>query len=265
MTLARARHYLLVYREFVATSLAEATSYRTHFVLLIAMQLGFYATSLASVDFLCDHVASVGIWNREQFLFFVAYMLAVDELHMAFISESFWVLGDSIRRGQLDYDLLRPLPFHFVVFFRHVRPASLLLLPVSWAMLGWYGWKAALPVHAWALLPFLLLLSFALVVAFEVLVAAAMFWTVEGTGINFLRMQFQTLSRWPDFIYAPGPRRLFTFVLPILLVGNAPVRFLFDPRDTALLAFMVPALAGLVLANRLAWGAALARYDSASS
>jgi ABC-2 type transport system permease protein len=65
----RLGHYLRVYREFLATCFAEATSYRAHFVLLILMELVFYATSLASVDMLYLHVERVGVWNRPQFLF----------------------------------------------------------------------------------------------------------------------------------------------------------------------------------------------------
>lgn len=261
----RLRHYARVYREFVATCFAESMSYRAHFVLLIVMELIFYATSLASVDLLYLHVSRVGLWNRAQFMFFVAYMLSVDQLHMTFVSEGFWTLAENIRTGQLDYDLLRPLSLHFTVFFRHVRPASLLLLPVTWGLVIHYGRAAGLPGWGWVALPCLQALSFAVLVAFEVLLATTMFVTVEGTGINFLRMQLQTVSRWPDFVYSPWPRRLFTFVVPVLVVGNAPVRWLFDLRDSSLLLLLFPILGGLVVANRLAWRRALAGYSSASS
>lgn len=259
------RHYGGVYRQFLATSVTQATSFRAHFVLLLVMELIFYATTLASIDILYDHVSHVGVWNREQFLFFVSYMLALDQLHMTFVSEGFWRLSLKIRQGDLDFDLLKPLSLFFTVFFRYVRAGTFLLLPVTWALVAWYGVAAGLPGWAWLALPPLLLLSFALLVALEVLLATAMFVTVDGTGINFLRMQFQTLSRWPDFVYSPWPRRVFTFLVPVLAIGNAPVRFLFDPRDSLLLLALVPMLGIVLAANAWLWRRALDGYSSASS
>ncbi len=261
----RFQHYLRVYREFVATSLAEATSFRAHFMFVMGMQLIFYATSLASVDFLFAHVSNVGIWNREQFLFFVAYMLAIDELHMTVISDGFWNLSHNIRTGLLDFDLLRPLNLLFTIFFRQLRPASLFLMPVSWGLVIYFGIQAKLAWWAWILIPPLLVVSLAVLAALEILISASMFFTVDGLGVNFLRMQFQTMSRWPDFIYAVTARRILTFVLPILLVGNAPVRFLFDPNDSALLLLMIPILLVLLGLNSLVWRFALKHYHSASS
>lgn len=261
----RLLHYLRVYREFLVTSFVEATSYRAHFVLLVFMELVFYAISLASVDIVFQHVARVGVWNREQFLFFVSFMLSVDQLHMTFVSSGFWELSEKIRTGGLDYDLLRPLNLLFTVFFRHLRAACVLVLPVSWGLLAYFGYQAGLRLWGWLLLPFLLLLSFALMCAIEFLISTIMFFTVAGTGLNFMRMQLQELARWPDFIYAAGPRRLFTFGIPVLLIGSAPVRFLFDPAESLLLLALPVTLAVLVVANHFAWRFALRRYHSASS
>jgi ABC-2 type transport system permease protein len=258
-------HYLKVYREFVFTSFAEAMTYRVHFVLLVLMELFFYAISLASVDILFDHVARVGVWNREQFLFFVCFMLSVDQLHMTFVSTGFWELSEKIRTGGLDYDLLRPLNLLFTVFFRHLRPACLLVLPVSWMLLIYFGIQARLPLWGWVILPGLILLSFLTMCAVEILLATGMFLTVEGNGLNFLRMQLQEVSRWPDFIYSTGPRRFFTFLVPVLMIGSAPVKALFDPSDTLLLLWMPVLLVGLLLANKLLWRWALRGYESASS
>ncbi len=257
--------FVEVYREFVATNFAEAMTYRVHFVLVIVMELLFYVTTLGTIDLIYGQVDTIGVWNREQFLFFASYMLAVDQLHMTLVSGGFWILSENIRTGALDWDLLRPLPFWFTAFFRWVRPGSLVLLPVAWGLVIWTGLAAGLAWWAWLVLPFLLALSFTLLVAFEVLLATLMFVTVEGTGINFLRMQFQTLSRWPDFVFAPWPRRLFSFVLPVLLVGSAPVRILFDPADSLLLLGLFPLLGAILVLNGIAWRAALASYSSASS
>lgn len=259
------RRYALVYREFLSTCLSEATSYRAHFLLLIGMELVFWATTLATIDFLYAHVERVGIWNRPQFLFFTCFALTVNHLHMTFVSEGFWIFGENLKKGDLDYDLLKPLHLFLTVFFRRSRPACMLLLPVPWIAMTYFGLQAGLPLWAWVVLPGLVLASFLLMVSFEILLASSMFVTLDGTGINFLRMQLQSVSRWPDFIYAELPRRFFSFVLPVLLISNAPVRFLFDPTDSLGLLLLLPLTGILFWIDDRVWRWFLARYQSASS
>ena len=105
------RRYFRLYQMFISTCFTEATSYRVHFILMIILDLIFYATSLLTVDFLYDHVQSIGGWSRDQFLFFVAITLMIDQVHMCFVSMNFWMLSDHIRTGYLDFILLRPPAF----------------------------------------------------------------------------------------------------------------------------------------------------------
>jgi ABC-2 type transport system permease protein len=92
-----------------------------------------------------------------------------------------------------------------------------------------------------------------------------MFWTVEAMGINFLRIQVQSLSRWPEFIYRGFANRLFTVGFPILLVGSAPVYFLLDHGRWLWVLAAVGALLvtwGLI---GVFWQKGLKAYESASS
>lgn len=259
------KKYTGIYRGFVNTCFAEATSFRLHFVLLIFMDLFFYLSTLATVDFIFDYVPRIGPWNREQFLFFMSFMLAIDQLHMTFISEGFWSFSFELRTGNLDFHLLRPAGTIFAVFFRHIRPGSMMLIVVPWAFMIYYGLQLELPTLSWALLPVLLLAGLTLLVSFEIFLTMFMFWTIEVYGINFLRIQFQQLSRWPDFAYKPWPRRIFTFILPVLLIGTPPASALMATGPWYHLIYM--GIATLVLwglINRL-WHIGLRSYESASS
>ena len=86
------KKYTSVYREYINHAFAEALSYRAHFVLLIIMDLLFYASLIFSVDFIFDHIDHLGPWERSEFLFFISFMLAIDHIHMTLVSESFWTL-----------------------------------------------------------------------------------------------------------------------------------------------------------------------------
>jgi ABC-2 type transport system permease protein len=259
------RKYLGIYREFIATSFSEATSYRLHFILLILMDLVFYATVLATVSFIYDHVEMIGPWDRARLMFFMSFMLAVDHLHMTFVSESFWVLSHKIKSGELDFDILKPVNSIFNIFFRHIRPSSLCNIFVTTGLLIYYGRQVPLEPWNWIALPILVVLAFLLLSFIEFIVATSMFWVTEGLGINFLRMQMQQLARWPDFVYASLSRKVLTVGLPLLLIGSAPVRFLFDASQWVYMLGMLLAIVVCLWVLSRMWKAGLARYDSASS
>lgn len=259
------RHYWGIYKHFIATNIAEASSYRAHFVLLIFMDLLFYFSTFASIDFIFNHVTAVGLWSRPEFMFFVAFLLTVDHIHMSLVSENFWMFSAAIRLGTLDFDLLKPVSLFFISFFRHIRSASLINTVIIWPTLVYFGVEAGLTAWQWVMLPLLILLALTLFVSLDVLMCALMFWIVESMGINFLRIQIQQVARWPDFIYRGIIRRFFLFFFPVLLIGNAPVRFLFNWNDWTYLAGLGAAILICWMLIRVAFKVGLHRYESASS
>lgn len=258
-------HYWSVYLRFLSTCFAAASTYRLHFVLLIIMDQLFYFSMLGSVDFLYLHVPRIGPWTRDHFMFFVAFILAVDHLHMSFVSESFWEFAYDLRTGRLDFVLLRPLNTLFSVFARQIRPATLVNFVTPWGFLIYFGRRLGLDQEGWLLLPLMVLLALALLTSIEILISMVMFWTVEAMGINFLRIQIQSVSRWPEFIYRGLARRVFTFVLPILLVASAPVYFLIDHSRWMWVVGAIVAMGGTWLLIGISWRLGLRAYESASS
>ncbi|MFW7379135.1 MAG: ABC transporter permease [Oligoflexus sp.] len=259
------KKYASVYQEFIQHSFSEAMSYRLHFILLIVMDLLFYFSLLGSVEFIFQHVETIGPWGRSEFMFFTAFMIAIDHLHMTFISESFWNLSTDIRTGKLDFVLLKPIASLFQIFFRYIRPGTLLNFFVPWGFLIYFGLELELNALAWFSLPFLVLLGLALLVSVEILISMSMFWTIESFGINFLRMQMQQLSRWPDFIYRFYARKFFSLVIPVLLIGSAPVKFLLDQSQWQLMLLMLGLTTASWLLTGFLWKRGLRFYESASS
>lgn len=259
------KNYLQVYKKFFETSLAEASSFRTSFFLIMLMDLIFYFTSLSSVSFIYDHVSTIGPWNKQQLLFFITFMLAMDHLHMTIVSENFWELSVKIRTGTLDFDILRPLSSLFSVFFRYVRTSSMFNTPFVWGMLIYFGYQVKLNFYQWILVPPFIILGFVLFVMIEMCISVAAFWTIEGWGINFLRMQFQHLARWPHFIYSYFPRKILTILLPVLLVGSGPVSFIYNLNEYQLLLGLIGHIFVFAILLRFLWSLGLRKYDSPSS
>jgi ABC-2 type transport system permease protein len=259
------RHYAGIYREYVNNCFAAALTYRIHFVLLVVMDLIFYLTILGSVSFLFEHLQRIGPWGRTEFMFFMAFMIAVEHLHMTFISENFWEFSYDIRMGRLDFILLKPVGALFIIFFRAMRPGTLINVFFPWGCLIYYGQQLGLSLWQWLLLLPLVLLALAFLTSVEILLSMSMFWIVESMGINFMRMQLQQVSRWPDFVYGYFAQKFFSWAIPVLLVGSAPVRFLLNPQDFGGLIQMFVLMGLAWMLTALLWRKGLASYESASS
>ena len=234
-------------------------------MLVMIMDLLFYGITLLSVELIYQHVDQIGPWDRNQFLFFIAFMLTIDHLHMALVSENFWNFSAQIRLGTLDFELLKPINTLFICFFRYVRLETIMITPAPWAALIYFGIQTELSLSSWILLPFLVIFSLVFLVSLEILMSMTMFITVESFALNFLRMQLQQLARWPYFIYQGLIRKLFTFLIPVLAVGSGPVFFLFNKNDFGLLIWGIVVTLLLWLAIGVSWRWALRRYESASS
>ena len=259
------KHYLDVYKEFISTNFSVSLSFRTSFTLLVLMDIFFYLSTLLTIEFIFQHISSLGPWNKEQLMFFISFMLVIDNLHMVILSESFWVLSHQIKTGDIDFILLKPIHSIFAIFFRYPRPSSILNTFLTLGVLFFYGSKLSLDVMSWILLPFLALMSFSLLAILEIIISTSMFWMQEGLGINFLRMQMQQLSRWPDYIYSKMARKALLISFPILLVGSAPVHFLLDHSEWEYLIGVLLANVIFFIVMVTLWKMALIRYESASS
>lgn len=263
--LSRIKHYLSVYQSFASTSFSEAMSFRAHFVLLVLMDLIFYISQLWTIDIVFDNIERIGTWEREQLLFFAAVMLAINQLTMTLVSENYWRFPLSIRTGTFDFSLIKPINTVFLTFFRIVRPGSLLNAGFTLPAVVYFGLQVGLSPLDWALLPLLIILGFLLQNSIEMLISCAMFWMIDGTGVNFIRVEFQQLARWPDFVYPRLLRGFLIWMVPVLLIGSAPVRFLFDKTDYFPLLGLLGAIPIFWALIALFWQLGLKAYESASS
>ena len=260
------RQYLKVYGQFFATSLSESMSFRLNFIFITLFDMVLFGTALGGVEIIYQSIDQIGSWTKHEFQFFLVFVMLVEYIHMTFASPNFWNFSHIMTKGELDLVLLKPMSSLFSVFFRSSRVET---IPSAFVVLGfliYYGFQIPLGGLSWFLLPVFVIASFIFLVTFEILIMCAAFWLVESFGLNFIRIQFQSLARWPEFIYGQFLRRTLTYVLPVLVFGNVPVKILLDPFQVLPWGFLFVGLQVLILIMiQVLWRAGLRRYESASS
>ena len=254
--------YVFLYREFFKTSLSRELSFRSNFLIQSLMNISFIAMYFFTSLFLFNHIEHIGPWNKTEFLFFIAFVFAVDQTHYLFFSFNFWEFSEDVLLGTLDFHLLKPFHSLFTVLFRTAAIPGIFTICVSYSLLIYFGILSDLNLLTWLSLPFCILLSVLFLLGIEVLISLLNFFTVEGMGINQLRLQVQHFCRWPDFIYK-NPGRVW--LLPFLIINSIPVRWIFDFSYWSWMAWMFCGLIFLWSLVFFLWPKALSCYESPSS
>jgi len=254
--------YLSLYKEFFKTILSEELSFRANFIFQSFMNVSFISAFFFTSIFIFDHIEHIGLWNKEEFLLFLSFVFAVDQTHYFLFSMNFWEFSEEIRLGRLDFHLLKPPHSLFIILLRNIAVPGIFTMLLTYSMVAYFGIQVHLSLWAWLSLPFCLVLSLSLLLGIEVLVSLLNFFTIEGIGINQIRLQIQQLCQWPDFIYK-NPIRLWLF--PFLAITSVPIRWVLNISYWNWLTVMC--IGSILLWSLIffLWPKALHFYESPSS
>ena len=184
------------------------------------------------------------------------------------VNPSLAAVVEHIRKGTLDFVLLKPADAQFLVSTQKFAPwrvadalSGVAMFAVAFRRLG--RWPS--PAHAAAAL---LLLACAALILYSVwiLVVSAAFFVVKVDNLSYLFVSIFDAARWPADVFRGILRVVFTFVVPLALMTTFPARALlgkgFGARDV--LAALAGAVAFAAFA-RVVWLRSIGRYTSASS
>lgn len=257
------KKYLQVYIEFFKTSLVQDLSFRANFLLHCLMNICFMAVYFFTSFFIFNHVEQIGLWKKEEFLFFISFALLVDQIHFFMLSFNFWIFSDHIRTGYFDFVLLKPISSIFFTFFNRIAIPGVFTILAALSSVIYFGSRLDLSLGVWISLPLCLFSSLALLLGIEVIISLLNFFTIQGFGVNQFRLQVQQLTRWPDFIYKNPARFL---LVPFLAITSVPVRWILNFNYWFWFVLMlIGAFLGWFLIISWLWPRALKLYESASS
>jgi len=209
-----------------------------------------------------NHIENIGLWKKEEYLFFLSFVFSVTETYYLFFSFNFWQFSEDIRLGNLDFILLKPVHSLFITRCRVMAIAGIVTILLTYTLMIYFGSQLKFSFLTWCSIPFCLLLSILLLLGIENLISLLNFFTIEGYSINEARIQIQHAMRWPDAIYK-NPIRFF--ILPILTVTSIPVRWVLDIQYWNWLIIMLIGTFIIWSLVLLLWPKCLDFYESSSS
>jgi ABC-2 type transport system permease protein len=259
--------YLRLLGVQLRASTATAMQYRVEF--LVEGALALFWTGWALVPLLVVFAGRKGVagWTFEEALVVMGWFTLVKGILEGAVNPSLAAVVEHIRKGTLDFVLLKPADAQFLVSTARFEPwrvvdlaAGVAIFAVAFDRMG--RWPGPGEVAA-----SLVLLACATLILYSlwILVVSAAFYVVKIDNLSFLFVSIYDAARWPIDVFRGALRFAFTFVVPLALMTTYPALALLGRID--LLRAGQALLGAIVFAAfaRFVWTRSIARYTSASS
>jgi ABC-2 type transport system permease protein len=257
--------YLRLLAIQVRASLLLGMQYRMDFLLDGLVEAFWMVTALVPLLVVFRMRNTIAGWNFGEALLVMGWFTFLEGVLEGAINPSLVTVVDHIRKGTLDFVLLKPADAQFLVSTARFQPwrginvitAALIFAwgfhrIGRWPTLGAVGLAAAMTTAAISVLYSLWILT-----------VSGAFYVVRVDNLTHLFSAIFDAGRWPISVFRGVARIIFTFVIPLALMTTYPAQALLG---TLPLATRVATFAGAIVlfgAARAVWTASIARYTSA--
>jgi ABC-2 type transport system permease protein len=259
-------HYLRLWRRFYIMAFVRATEYRFNFVVSVLEGLAQLGLAVASLLLLYQFVPSVSGWSQSETLMLAGIFRAAESVIALQLAPNIPAISGYVRRGDLDFILLRPVGSQFLVSLRWIWPSEVVNALCGLALAVGAGAAAGVrwDVGALALAAAFALCGLATLYAIWFASAALSLWLVHSSLDDMFGSLFDT-ARYPVTFFRGLARTLLTFAFPVAFVTTFPAEALLHRADWRLLPVGAALAAAGMVGSHLLWRRGLRSYGSASS
>ena len=248
-------------------SAVTAMQYRSDFLMKGAMAFVWMGVTLVPLISVFHHRAAVRGWSFPEALVVLACFSMMKGILEGAISPSLTSVVEHVRKGTLDFLLLKPVDAQFLVSTAKIEPWKVMDLVGALGVAVFAFHRLGHTPSPRAVVTALALMGVGVTVLYAlwILVVSAAFWVVKVDNLSYLFGSLFDAGRWPIAVFRGALWFVFTFVFPLALMTSYPAMALLDrlSGSTALTALA----GGLAFASvaRFVWRRALEFYTSASS
>jgi ABC-2 type transport system permease protein len=259
-----ARYWRLL-RVQLRASVLLAMQYRQDFLIDGAIELFYAASAVVPLMVVFDARVSVAGWTFGESLLVIGWFHLLSGVIEGAINPSLTQVVEHVRKGTLDFILLKPADAQFLVSTSRLQIWRATHLATALVIFGW-GFHQ---IGRWPSLPGVLLSLVLLVAAtiilysLWILTVSAAFYVVRIDNLSYLFNSIFDAARWPSSVFRGALRFAFTFIIPLAVMTTFPAQAMLDRLPAhAVFGAMIGSIFAFVV-SRLIWLRSIARYTSA--
>ena len=259
------------YARLLAVQLRASTllalQYRSDFVIDGIIEIFWTMTALVPLFVVYAQRDSVAGWTFGEALVVTGWFTLLQGILEGAINPSLTSVVEHIRKGTLDFVLLKPADAQFLVSTARFYPWRAVNV-VSAALIFVYAFhRLGRAPSAWglAMAALLLVASTAVLYSLWILTVSAAFYVVKIDNLSHLFNAVFDAARWPSSVFRGLVHVLFTFVIPLALMTTYPAQAMLGTLEPQVLAGALTGAVFFAVLSRRVWVRAIAKYTSASS
>lgn len=259
------RRYFELFLIQAKAALLLSMQYRVDFFLRAFMAVFWTFVALLPLLVLFSMRDGVAGFSAAEALIVAGFFMTLKGLLVGVIQPSLTTVVEHIRKGTLDFLLLKPVDAQFML-----STSSIELSHVSDVLAGLavvvYGLNKAAYVPALAdilLTGVMLTCAVLILYAIWIMVVSLSFYVVKIDNLSHLIVSTFDAARWPSTVFRGPLSFLFTFVIPLALMTTYPALALLGRIRVLDVATAIGVAIAFLLVSRLIWMRSLRAYTSA--
>jgi ABC-2 type transport system permease protein len=241
--------------------------YRFDFLIDGAISVFWAVTAIMPLFVVFQDRAQIAGWTLPEATLVVGWFVLLEGVLEGAINPGLTSVIEHIRRGTLDFVLLKPADAQFLVSTSRFHPSRGMngLFAVGLFVFAFkqLGREPCLPGTLYALL--LLACSTVVLYSLWILTVSAAFYVVKIDNLTHLFGAIFDAARWPSTVFRGAVRIVFTFVIPLALMTTYPAEAMLGKLEGRTVLGSILGAAAFTAFARMVWLRSIGKYTSASS
>lgn len=261
------RRYLRLLKIFYKSSLLMELEYRANFVVNGLYSIGWTIWIWFAVAIFYNHRSALAGWTYYEALVVVGLFQMFSGLIEALLRPNILAIIEHIRKGTLDFVLLKPVDSQFFVSTRRIVFWKLLDMTVGAGVVVYALLRLGIVPGPGAIALFALMALLGTIMLYSVWIGliTSAFWFVRVDNISELMYSFFEAGRFPIGVFNGAIRFALTFIVPIAFMTTFPAAALIGKLQPQYVWLGAALAVALFSASVWFWRFALRHYTSASS
>ena len=264
MTLA---HYARIWLTAARYSIVRTLMFRGDFFIWALVELFWMTVNLLMISVIYRHTDTVAGWTKYEMMLLVGTSLLIQRFLMGFFWSSIFEMGRNIKSGHFDFFLAQPGNVMFMATTRKIDPDGLMNSLVATGVVIYSARQLGLHPAAADIALYALMVACGVIIHYSMLVLciAPAFWITSAQGIEGSYFTLAEFSRLPRAAFRGAANIAFVWILPVVVVSNAPASTLLHGFDLKLVGWLVGITVLWFTLAVILFHRGLRRYTSASS
>jgi ABC-2 type transport system permease protein len=257
--------YLRLFFTQVHASLLLMVQYRADLIGKLVLACFWTASALVPLIVLYRQRDSVAGWTWGEALVVVAWFNVLKGVLNSIIQPALTQVVEHVRKGTLDFVLLKPADSQFLVSTTRFELQQLADSVTGFAILGYALTQLGRVPSLGDILATVLLLLCATVILYAIwiLVVSLAFVFVKVDNLSYLFQSLYDAARWPSSVFRGAFAVFFTFILPLALMTTYPALAVLGRLRPEQLGLPIGVAIAFFTVARFVWLRAIRGYTSA--